>query len=141
MSNLDGLLYLKPKKDFILVIFILVLIIGIVIITALKTTYDVYNYTGYISCEDDCFLKINCNITDIERINKGKIIKINNQKLSYKIKVIGEAEIDYLTMTNFQTITVETKLDKDLKKNNLSVQSKIYENKEKLGKKIIKKFI
>ena len=139
MPSLDGLLYLKPKREFIIVIVISFLIISIPIIMYFKNSYDIYNIKGYIKCNPECI--VNINILDISTINNGAYLKINKNKNAYQIKTIGKMEFDYLTMTNYQTVEIQTKLNDELKKDNLVVELSFYTNKERLLKKIIKRFI
>lgn len=140
-SSLDALLYLKPKKQFIFIIFFLLVLFVLFGISYFKYTYDVSSYDAFITCEEEkCLLNINVLIADTEKINKGEFLKINNQIYDYKIKKINEIEIDYITMTNYQKIEIETNLNNKLKKENLIMKVSIYANKGRLLRKIAKKF-
>jgi len=141
MLSYDSFLYQKPKKYFILVSLIGLILITIIIILCSIKSYDIQKINGFIECERACIVKINVIPEDVNLLNVAEFIKINDKKYSYEILAISDIDIDYHHMINYQTLTLKINLDKQIRQNNLVVDIHIHSNKEPLMKKIIEKFI
>lgn len=86
MLNKLILLNKKPNKHQKLYITIIILIIVFLIYCIRNYTYNSYQTTGIIKCEDDCYINITLPYDKVDILSKNPIIKYQNK--TYKIDKI-----------------------------------------------------
>ena len=140
-NDYESLLIKKPKKYFILVVFLATMIITILIILSQIKTYDIYHLSGIIQCNGKCTINVNVKTLDLLHLNEAEFLRIAKKKYDFNIVDISEVNIDFLTNTNFQSVVMYTELDESLQINNLVVDIYVYTNKEVVIRKLINRLI
>lgn len=84
------LLELKPKNHSLLYIIFFIAFIVLVIFSYSFKTYDVYNTTGIVKCDETCGINITLPYNKTDILNNESYIKFQNEK--YSINIIDYEE-------------------------------------------------
>jgi len=131
------LIGIKPKYNIVLYIT-LVFIILIFISLCYFKTYDIYNYRGFIYCNDKCYVKLIIDIQEINKVDNIDYIKINNNKYIIDNINISEIVSDEISKINYHI--VEYELNSLNERLNTFQDVKVYSNEEYIINKIINNF-
>ena len=135
--NSSYLISLKPKR-YILPIITLGLMLILLIVGFYYKTYDTKVTTGYITCEENCYLDIKVTLDLVSKLSNAEFIELDNKKINVLNREISEILVDKNSNINYQIIKYE--LDtKELE--SLFYKVKLYYDKDLIIKKIINIFL
>ena len=136
---LNNLLYSKSNKYmfFLSVLFLFILLITLILFILKKE--DVTILKGIVKYDNNTQIVFNLDDEEATKLTNNKAIFINDEKYTYEVISIGELQYEYATMTNYQEFKISIK-SKEFK-NNQIVDTRLYTNRERIIKKIIKKII
>lgn len=129
MNNYYTLLKIKYKNHFLIFVIWSILLLSIFLSITIKV-YDSYTCYGIYQNEN---LYLNIPLSNSDNILKGKYLKINKVKYTYKINEISD--LKYEGNINYQTYQIS--INETFKENEI-VKITFYSNKEIIMKKIIK---
>lgn len=125
------LLNQKPKKNLVIHLIFISLLIAFLIIAYNYNTYDVYQTTGIMKCENnDCYITITMIYDKIDILNQNPKIEYLNK--IYDIKSITYEEPYLNNNIAYQDINITT----NLQVNNQIINFKILYNKQRIITKI-----
>lgn len=127
--NYYNLINLKPKFQVLTIIILILMILSLFVSVNIKVFSKKDFYAIYL----DGYLYINVDINNSDIINRGKYLKINDDKFEYKIAQISELQLDEINSINYQTYKIP--FDKQLINNEVK-QITIYYDDNYLYKKI-----
>ncbi len=125
------LLNQKPKKNLVIHLIFISLLIAFLIITYNYNTYDVYQTTGIMKCENnDCYITITMIYDKIDILNQNPKIEYLNK--IYDIKSITYEEPYLNNNIAYQDLNITT----NLQVNNQIINFNILYNKQRIITKI-----
>lgn len=125
------LLNQKPKKNLVIHLIFISLLITFLIIAYNYNTYDVYQTTGIMKCENnDCYITITMIYDKIDILNQNPKIEYLNK--IYDIKSITYEEPYLNNNIAYQDLNITT----NLQVNNQIINFKILYNKQRIITKI-----
>lgn len=130
--NNSYLINLKPKKYFLPILTIMLIII-LVVFSIIKESYDVKKYIGYVTCNDLCEIDISLSLDEVSKIKDAKYLKIDNKNLNIKEIEISDVLVDKNNNLNYQIISYKVE---NINIESLFYEVKVYYNKEIILKKI-----
>ncbi len=137
--NKEKFLNQKPINLKFLIIFIIVTIIMGFIIIIFVNIFDIINTNIIVLKENNDFkYYIYSELNTTKDILSGNKIKIDNKIFNYHVHRVGEYEVDEINKISFQKIEISINLPMKYQKNNLVIPIKIFTNKQKMYKKILK---
>ncbi len=135
--NIHNYLQGKGKKQNFLVGIGMVIFLILLFFSCYIDTYAILSTNGMTTCEENtCFVSFYINSSG--KILQYDFIKINNQKVELEEIDFGEITLDN-TNNAYQKVTLKIKEWRG--NHNELVKLKIYQNKEKMIKKITKLII
>lgn len=137
-NNKESLLNIKPHY-FQYILVILILSLSILLCSFTIDTYDIYDGKGYFICDGGCSITVNDVPENIGKISRIEYLILNNQKYIPTTINIGDIEADLNNRINYQSITYDGEFDNIYNKTIQKV--KIFYNKERIFKKVIKAFL
>ena len=130
--NNSYLINLKPKKYFLPILTIMLIII-LVVFSIIKESYDVKKYIGYVTCNDLCEIDISLSLDEVSKIKDARYLKIDNNNLNIKEIEISDVLVDKNNNLNYQIISYKVE---NINIESLFYEVKVYYNKEIILKKI-----
>lgn len=123
--------YLQKKNNYSFFVFLLFFLFLVLFVASLVIdTYNITTINAETNCEETCEVVF---YWPVEKTMKYDFIKINDKRIEIENLKFGEIELNN-TNTAFQKIALKGKEYKG--ENNEIVKVKIFQNKEKIIKKI-----
>ena len=132
--NIHNYLHSNVKKQHFLTRVGAVIFLILLLFSCNIDTYAILNTSGLTTCEENICL-VSFYITSSEKIVQYDFIKINSQKVELEEIDFGEITLDNANNA-YQKVTLKIKEWRG--NHNEIVKLKIYQNKEKMIKKITK---
>ncbi len=137
--NKEKFLDEKPIKFTYLFLFMFLLIGALLLIAILFKGYDVID-TNIIITKNKKNMKIYVysEINNTENIINSNFMKIKSKNYDFHVHKIGNYELAENNSLAFQKIEINMDLPRKYQKNNLVIPVKIFTNKQRIYKKILK---